>query len=465
MNMNKTWIRLISALVLVCLCVCVFAGCAPSGNDGTTGGTDAGTETTATEESKPFEAVDYAASVKLDMTSETAKVEATVSSYVDGDTTWFSVDKSVTGVSLLKARYIAINTPESTGRIEEWGKAASRFTKEQLSQAVSIILESDDENWNIDSTGSRYLVWIWYKTAEDAEYRNLNIEILQNGLAIASSSNNNRYGDICMDAIAQAKTQKLHVYSGQKDPDFFYGEAIEMDLKELRLNIEDYSGMKVAFTGIISKNSNGSIYVESYDAETEMYYGISVYYQTAGLSGTGLSILTVGNEVRIVGNVEYYANGETWQITGLVYRDMKPTDAGNIQKLSEGNTGAFRLTDPATFAKGKVEVVNDEGETLTYSYSELSLATSITMENLTVVDAYTTRNEESSSNGAMTLYCAAADGTVIDVRTVVLYDADGNLVTQDYYLGKTINVKGVVDYFSGSYQIKVFNVNDIEIVS
>ena len=39
--------------------------------------------------------------------------------------------------------------------------------------------------WDPDSTGDRYLCWVWYRTSEDAEYRNLNIEILQNGLAIA----------------------------------------------------------------------------------------------------------------------------------------------------------------------------------------------------------------------------------------------------------------------------------------
>jgi DNA/RNA endonuclease YhcR with UshA esterase domain len=49
------------------------------------------------------------------------------------------------------------------------------------------------------------------------------------------------------------------------------------------------------------------------------------------------------------------------------------------------------------------------------------------------------------------------------VRTVVLTDGNGNLVTEDAYLGKTIDVRGIVDYFKGDYQIKVFSVNDITI--
>ena len=449
---NKTFLRAVSLLTLVCLVGAAMAGCVENGGD----------ESSVPTTTAPIEVVDYASSVTLDMSSDTLKTEVTVKSFVDGDTTHFYVDSKVDASGVLKARYIAINTPESTGKIEEYGKAASNFTREKLSSATSIIIESDDSNWNIDSTGSRYLVWVWYKTADSDTYRNLNIEILQNGLAIASSSANNRYGSTCMAAINQAKAQKLHIYSGQQDPDFYYGEAIELDLKELRTHIEDYAGMTVAFNGIVTKNSNSTAYVEAYDAETDMYYGMTVYYGYS-LSGTGLKILNVGNEVRIVGSVQYYETGGTWQVSDITYREMKPSDPGNIQKFSEGNSAAFRLTDPATFANGTVEIVTEEG-TEVYSYAELSLGASISMENLKVVDIYTTNDEESSSYGAMTLTCEASDGTTVSVRTVVLYDGDGNLVTEEAYAGKTITVKGIVDYFSGTYQIKVFNVSDMEIV-
>ena len=461
--MNKNILRFLSLLLLVCILASTFAACSGEGNGEPTGTTGAPTVgTTAPTETQPFQQVDYAVTAKLDMNSNTAKVEATVKSFVDGDTTHFYVSQEVGGSNILKARYLGINTPESTGKIEEYGKAASNFTKEKLSGAISIVLESDDANWNADSTGGRYLVWVWYKTSENEEYRNLNIEILQNGLAIASSSANNRYGSICMSAIDQAKKLKMNVHSGQKDPDFYYGEAIELDLKELRTNVDAYNGMQVAFNGIVTKNSNSTCYVEAYDSETDMYYGMTVYYGYS-LSGTGLGILNVGNEVRIVGTVQYYENGGTWQVSGLNYREMKPNDPGNIQKLSEGNDPAFRLTDPATFLKGQIEIVLEE-ETKTFTYAQLAMSTSVSMENLTVTSIYTTKNEDSSSYGAMTLTCTAPDGTVIDVRTEVLLDDQGNLVTQDAYAGKVINVRGIVDYYSGSYQIKVFSTSDIDIV-
>ena len=40
-------------------------------------------------------------------------------------------------------------------------------------------------------------------------------------------------------------------------------------------------------------------------------------------------------------------------------------------------------------------------------------------------------------------------------------DAEGNLITQDMYLGQTIDVKGIVDFFDGDYQIKVFTPDNI----
>ena len=441
-------------LVLACLLVGCFGGCRQT-DAGTTG-----TTTVPTTGAPVINEVDYAGQVKLNMNSSTAKTEATVKQFIDGDTTHFHVPTSVMPNGVLKARYIAINTPESTGKIEEWGKAAAAFTKEKLSAATSIILESEVAFWDPDSTGDRYLCWVWYRTSEDAEYRNLNIEILQEGLAIASNSGNNRYGEICLKAIDQAKALKLHVFSGQKDPGFYYGEAVELTLKELRTNIESYSGQKVAFNGVITVNDNNGIYVESLDAETGLYFGMYVYYGF-NLSAAGLEILQVGNEVRIVGSVQFYEGGGTWQVSDVSYRVMKPDDPNNLQKLSEGNQPSYALTDPATFS-GKVTIEGEEGSN-EFPYAQLVMGTSLAMKDLKVVDIYTTTNEDSSSKGAMTLTCQAPDGSMIDVRTTVLKDANGNTVTADAYMGKTIDIRGIVDYYNGAYQIKVFSTNDITV--
>ena len=408
----------------------------------------------------PAEPVDYAGQLRLNMASETVKAEVTVRTFIDGDTTHFNVPAGVTESGVLKARYLAVNTSEVTGKIEEYGKKAAAFTKEKLSSAVSIIVESDTAQWNLDSTGDRHLVWVWYKTEESAEYRCLNIELLQNGLCIANSTANNRYGSTAMAAINQARALKLNVHSGQKDPDFYYGDAIELTLKELRTNLQAYNGMKVAFSGVITMNSSNSVFIESYDPETGMYYGMSVYYGY-GLSGKGLEILNVGNEARIVGTLQYYEAGGTWQVSGLTYRMMKPKDPGNIQLLSKGHAPAYVLTSPETFVNGQVSIRSEESETA-YAYAELAMSTSIEMHDLKVKHVYTTDNEDSSSNGAMTLTCEG-DGVTVLVRTAVLTDPDGKLVTDDAFWGKTIDVRGVVDYFDGKHQVKVLTLDNITI--
>ena len=443
--------------MMLCVAITLLGGCnANTDNAGSSGST----EQKQTETQEVVEYVDYASSVELNMSSNSAKAEVTVKTFIDGDTTHFNISESVMEGGVLKARYLSINTPESTGKIEEYGKAASNFTKEKLSQATSIIVESDDSNWNADSTSERHLVWVWYRTDDSEPYRNLNIEILQNGLAIANSSAQGRYGSTCMEAIKQAKALKLNLYSGEKDPDFYYGEAVELTIKELRTNAEAYNGVKVAFNGVVTTNSDNSVYVEAYDAETDMYYGFSVYYGF-GLSGEGMDILSVGNEVRIVGTVQYYEVGGTYQVAGVSYRMMKPDDPSNIQKLSEGHLPAYVLTDAETFVNGKREIVVAE-EKQAFEYAELALGTSIEMHDLKVVDVYTTTNEDSSSKGAMTLTCKADDIQVV-VRTGVLLDADKNLITEDAYAGKTIDVKGIVDFYDGAYQIKVFSANNITI--
>ena len=441
--------RISALLLLICLLLPFVFAC---------GDTPAENTTESTTVPIPIDIKDYVSMLKLDMTSDTPKQEVTVRSFVDGDTTHFYVSESVVSGGILKARYLAINTPESTGKIEEYGKAASNFTRSKLENADAIMIESDDGKWNVDSTGGRYLVWVWYKPKGESEYRNLNLEILQNGLAIASSTANNRYGTTCMAALGQAKAQKLNVYSGERDPDFYYGDAVELTLKELRSNPEAYNGKKVAFEGVISSDNSNSITVEEYDADTDMYYGISVYYGFS-LSGEGLDIISVGNRSRIVGTVQYYEAGGVYQVSGLSYNMMRPDDPGNLKKISEGHTPSYKETTAATFAS-EVTLEGEEGS-VTAKYAELALATTISMKGLTVNKAESIGKEGTSSYGEMTLICTADDGTEVRLRTEAMNDSEGKLVTSDDLLGKNIDIRGIVDYYAGNYQIKVFSYKHI----
>ena len=423
------------------------------------GACKSGQEPAPTTEEAPH--VDYVAELRLDMGSTSAKQEVTVKTFIDGDTTHFYFPGNQFDDGVLKARYLAINTPESTGKVEEWGKAAAKFTREKLESATSIIVESDNEKWNADSTGDRYLVWVWYKTADAEEYRNLNLEILQNGLAIASNSANNRYGDTCMAAISQAKTEKLHVYSDDIDPNFHYGAAQEITLKELRCNIADYENVKVAFEGVITVTSDGTAYIEEYDAETGLYFGIGAYYENA-VTGPGLGLLKVGNRVRVVATVTQFSG--SWQVSGLTYSAMNPDLPDNFKVISTGNTPAYTLITSETYHQKDMKILVGE-EMKSFDFVNLSLDTTVTMKDLKVKSIYTTPDGDSA--GAMTLTCVGSDGLEIDVRTNVFYNADKTLVTAAQFEGKTIDVKGLIDHFTydgaNDYQIHVFSLGDIVI--
>ena len=373
--------------------------------------------------------------------------------HIDGDTTHFYVPSDFDTMGYIKARYLAINTPESTGKIEEWGKAASRFTEEKLTTAHKIIVESDDESWNFDGNG-RYLVWVWYQPTADAEFRCLNIEILEAGLAVGSKSGDSRYGDIAVAAINQAMVEKLYIFSNDIDPDFPYGEAISVTLKELRTNTAEYSGQKVSVEGTVVYNDNYTVFIESFDAESGISYGMQVFY---GYNSSLHSVLAQGNKVRVVGVVSDFHG--TWQISGLYYNPMKPTDPANTAVIEKGEGVNFTEIEAKDFYSDVSVEINEEMKT--YKFHTIAVSTAISIKNLKVTKVYTTTKGDSA--GAMTLTCQAEDGTVIEVRTEVLKDANGNVVTDQYFYGETIDVQGLIDQYEGDYQIRVYILNDITI--
>ena len=461
----KNIYRLLLLVLALCIAVSSIVSCdliGGSTGDGNNGGDQGG-------ELAPF--VDYVADVKLDKASGRLYTEAKVKTFVDGDTTHFDVDKSVSSTGVLKARYLAIDTPESTGQIEPWGKKAAAYTKTILSSATSIILESDTSRWDLDSTGDRYLVWVWYKTDDMADYRNLNLEILQEGLSKAKNSSDNSYGETAVKIIAQALAYKLHVHSKDKDPDFYYGAAKPITLKELKLNIDDYVNTSVSFEGVVVKNAEQTAYVEEYDEETGTYFGIQVYYGF-GLDSFGLKILNVGNRVRITGSVQYYETGGTYQISDIKYNAMIPNHEDNILNLGEGYAPSYHEVDVLTLLSGKltydVTATDDDGnettESKTFDYGYIGMHGSASLKGLTIKEVYTT-TKEGSSKGAMSITCVDADGNEVVLRTVVLMNSDGSIVTADAFpVGSVVNAKGIIDCYEGEYQLKIFSAKDIEFV-
>ncbi len=411
--------------------------------------------------------VDYVSQTKLDMTSESIKIKATVKTYIDGDTTHFYVnDTTAFPDGYVKARYLAIDTPESTGKIEAWGKTAASFTKEKLKNAYEIMLESDTGIWNTDSNG-RHLLWVWYKPDENSDWRNLNIEILQNGYAYASNSGQNRYGTTCMAALNQADAEDLYVHSSAKDPSYPYDSATLVSIKELRTNPSAYEGTKVAVTGIIAQNTASGLYLEEFDAEDEQYYGMYVYYGYNLPFGTERFIKT-GNVIYYVGIFQYATAVDAYQIGGIVYDMMKPGDPAYTHLVEENQKIAYTPTEISAITSGATEISSPDGDVvITYKGNFSALHTSVSLEGLKVIGTSTTQDPESNNYGAISLKCEK-DGQTITIRTIVLYE-NGQLVTADRFEGKTIDVVGIVDAYTpegsteAQIQVRVFTLGAITV--
>ena len=85
--------------------------------------------------------------------------EVKFSKCVDGDTAKFILNKKE-----ISARFLAIDTPETVHpnkKEEPFGKEASNYTCEKLTNAKRIILEYDDGSDKTDKY-DRHLVWVYY---------------------------------------------------------------------------------------------------------------------------------------------------------------------------------------------------------------------------------------------------------------------------------------------------------------
>jgi len=69
----------------------------------------------------------------------------TLNKCVDGDTAWFNLNNET-----IKTRFLAIDTPESTNKIEEYGKEASSYTCNLLTNASVIEIEYDENSDKTD---------------------------------------------------------------------------------------------------------------------------------------------------------------------------------------------------------------------------------------------------------------------------------------------------------------------------
>ena len=131
-----------------------------------------------------------------------AKEVVTLSKCVDGDTAWFYLNNEE-----IKTRFLAIDTPESTNKIEEYGKEASEFTCNKLKNAKKIEIEYDENSDKLDKY-DRHLVWVF---VDEELLQNL---IIKEGLAkVDYLYGDYKYTSILQNSQIEAENNKLNIWS------------------------------------------------------------------------------------------------------------------------------------------------------------------------------------------------------------------------------------------------------------
>lgn len=132
------------------------------------------------------------------------KINVTLDACVDGDTAKFVTSKGSQSI-----RFLAIDTPEYTTQKEDFGKDASDFTCNYLTNAKEIILELDPNSSEYDKY-NRLLAWIW------VDGLLLQDELVKAGLAeVTYLYGDYKYTDLLKDHEAIAKTDKLNIWSNE----------------------------------------------------------------------------------------------------------------------------------------------------------------------------------------------------------------------------------------------------------
>lgn len=140
------------------------------------------------------------------------KISVTLNKCVDGDTAWFILDDEK-----IKTRFLAIDTPESTNKVEPYGKQASDYTCNLLSNAQKIEIKYDNNATKLDKY-NRHLVWVFV----DDEL--LQEKIIENGLGkVKYLYGDYEYNDLLKDKEKTAKKNEIGLWSNNNsDINYYY---------------------------------------------------------------------------------------------------------------------------------------------------------------------------------------------------------------------------------------------------
>lgn len=382
---------------------------------------------------------------------------------IDGDTAHFKMVDDENG-ELIKSRFYGIDTPESTGKVQEYGKAASNYTKERLTNANengTIVVSSPFFEYRppeADSTGSRYLSLIWINEEKEhasiEELELLNLMIVQNGYSWIKNLNEiPEYVETFTLAEQQARDFKLNLFSGEPDPLFNYGDYIDVSLLELKNAVENslkdpnyvnpYDGENVRIQGTVAGYADNILYLQGYfDEETGSsnpdgeYAGINIF---TGMGSIPTRFTTKNSFIQICGVAEDSENFG-FQVTG-VYSFPR------VEINNNENDGKVLFTPDEIDDSLKVHEFNFAPSDLKKEQFECLFSPVNLTEDVIVTGGY-------NGDDSITLYLSTLDGEGLEYNVYIpfVYRPNPNDPTLAYrsyedFVGKTFKVSGAIYNF------------------
>ncbi len=382
---------------------------------------------------------------------------------IDGDTAHFVMAGDREN-ELIKARFYGIDTPESTGKVQEYGKAASNFTKEKLENANengTIVISSPFFEYGVpevDSTGGRYLSLIWINEEKEHapidELVCLNLLIVQEGYSWVKNLNEiPEYVDTFTSAEQQARDLKLNLFSGEPDPLFNYGDYVDVSLLELKNAVVNslkdpsyenpYDGANVRIQGTIAGYTDNILYLQGFfDEETGStnpegeYAGINIF---TGMSAVPTKFTTKNNYIQLCGVAEDSENFG-FQITGVY-------SLPRVDINSNENDGKVLFTADKIDDSLKVHDFTFEPEELKSEQFDCLFSPVNLTEEVVVTGGY-------DGDDSLTLYIETTDGVALDYNVYIpfVYRPDPSNPTLSYrtyedFVGKSFKVSGAIYNF------------------
>lgn len=376
--------------------------------------------------------------------------EVRVNRVVDGDTMSVYTEGETKAITI---RFLGVDTPESTGSVEAWGKASSAYAKEVLYAAHSVVLEAEGER--LDSNGTRYLAWVWYQPTPGAEYRLFNLEEVELALSKYSQKVSSKYHQFMKSGNDRAKLTGKRLW-GEKDPDFNYAkDVIETNLLNLWYNHDKYqTGTYFYVTVRLVRTVGNNMFLEDAYEQTleindgeEIVSGKGAFYAFWGYSAPYYRNYQIGDVFTMRCQVEWESDYGS-QLTGI--------SKTSYAKDEDRQSPEIPVIDANELSYSLQTVKDNEGQYIQAMASDLGkyFCKVITVTNLKCVSI-----KEKESSGE-TYYVA-----VMENDQHVQFDVyfSNNLITkwkpnEVLEVGKYYQVTGGVAYYqyaNGYYQLSV----------